>query len=327
MKKNIAIIMGGYSSEYLISLKSGSVVYDCLPKASYNAYCIHIFKDKWVYVADDLTEHPVNQADFSIVVAGSKINFDCVFNAIHGSPGEDGTIQAYFELLSIPHTSCGMYQAALTFNKRDCLSALKPYGVLTADSYFLNAGDAIDPSAIEKAVGFPCFVKANKAGSSFGVTKVYSKSDLPKAIETAFKEDDELIIESFLDGTEVSVGVIRYKGKVTVLPITEIVTDNDFFDYEAKYLGKSQEITPARLSPTQEAEVSKAAKHIYEVLKLDGFSRSEFIFKDGKPHLLEINTVPGLTKESILPQQAAKAGISLAELFENAIHEALHKNS
>ena len=327
MKKNIAIIMGGYSSEYLISLKSGSVVYDCLPKASYNAYCIHIFKDKWVYVADDLTEHPVNKADFSIVVAGSKINFDCVFNAIHGSPGEDGTIQAYFELLSIPHTSCGMYQAAHTFNKRDCLSALKPYGVLTADSYFLNAGDAIDPSAIEKAVGFPCFVKANKAGSSFGVTKVYSKSDLPKAIETAFKEDDELIIESFLDGTEVSVGVIRYKGKVTVLPITEIVTDNDFFDYEAKYLGKSQEITPARLSPTQEAEVSKAAKHIYEVLKLDGFSRSEFIFKDGKPHFLEINTVPGLTKESILPQQAAKAGISLAELFENAIHEALHKNS
>lgn len=327
MKKNIAIIMGGYSSEYLISLKSGSVVYDCIPKASYNAYCIHIFKDKWVYVADDLTEHPVNKADFSIVVTGSKINFDCVFNAIHGSPGEDGTIQAYFELLSIPHTSCGMYQAALTFNKRDCLSALKPYGVLTADSYFLNAGDAIDPSAIEKAVGFPCFVKANKAGSSFGVTKVYSKSDLPKAIETAFKEDDELIIESFLDGTEVSVGVIRYKGKVTVLPITEIVTDNDFFDYEAKYLGKSQEITPARLSPTQEAEVSKAAKHIYEVLKLDGFSRSEFIFKDGKPHLLEINTVPGLTKESILPQQAAKAGISLAELFENAIHEALHKNS
>jgi D-alanine-D-alanine ligase len=326
MKKNIAIIMGGYSSEYLISLKSGSVVYDSLPKASFNAYCIHIFKDKWVYVAEDLTEHPVNKADFSIVVAGSKINFDCVFNAIHGSPGEDGTIQAYFELLSIPHTSCSMYQAALTFNKRDCLSALKPYGVLTADSYFLNAGDAIDPSDIEKAVGFPCFVKANKSGSSFGITKVYSKADLPKAIETAFKEDDELIIESFLDGTEVSVGVIRFKGKVTVLPITEIVTDNDFFDYEAKYLGKSQEITPARLSPTQEEEVRKVAKHIYEVLKLDGFSRSEFIFKDGKPHLLEINTIPGLTKESILPKQAAQAGISLAELFENAIYEALHKN-
>jgi D-alanine-D-alanine ligase len=220
-----------------------------------------------------------------------------------------------------------MYQAALTFNKRDCLSALKPCGILTADSCFLNLGDPIDPTAIEKAVGFPCFVKANKSGSSFGITKAYSKADLSNAIETAFKEDDELIIESFLDGTEVSVGVIRYKGKVTVLPITEIVTENDFFDYEAKYLGKSQEITPARLSSTQETEVRKAAKHIYEVLKLDGFSRSEFIFKDGKPHFLEINTIPGLTKESILPQQAAQAGISLPELFENAIHEALQKNS
>ena len=326
MKKNIAIIMGGYSSEYLISLKSGGVVYDSLPKDAYNAYCVHIFKDKWVYVADDLKEYPVNKADFSILVEGSKINFDCVFNAIHGSPGEDGTIQAYFDLLSIPHTSCGMYQAALTFNKRDCLSALKPYGILTADSYFLNVGDAIDPTAIEKAVGFPCFVKANKAGSSFGITKVYSKADLPKAIDVAFKEDDELIIESFLDGTEVSVGVIRYKGVVTVLPTTEIVTDNDFFDYEAKYLGKSQEITPARLSATQEADVRKAAKHIYEVLKLDGFSRSEFIFKDGQPHFLEVNTIPGFTRESILPQQAAKAGISMSDLFDNAIQQALHKN-
>ena len=326
MKKNIAIIMGGYSSEYLISLKSGGVVYDSLPKDDYNAYCVHIFKDKWVYVADDLKEYPVNKADFSILVEGSKINFDCVFNAIHGSPGEDGTIQAYFDLLSIPHTSCGMYQAALTFNKRDCLSALKPYGILMADSYFLNVGDAIDPTAIEKAVGFPCFVKANKAGSSFGITKVYSKADLPKAIDVAFKEDDELIIESFLDGTEVSVGVIRYKGEVTVLPITEIVTENDFFDYEAKYLGKSQEITPARLSATQEADVRKVAKHTYEVLKLDGFSRSEFIFKDGQPHFLEINTIPGLTKESILPQQAAEAGISMSDLFDNAIQQALQKN-
>jgi len=327
MKKNIAIIMGGYSSEYLISLKSGSIVYDSLPKTSYNAYCIHIFKDKWVYITDDLKEYPVNKADFSVLVEGSKLNFDCVFNAIHGSPGEDGIMQAYFELLSIPHTSCGMYQAALTFNKRDCLSVLKPYGILMADSYFLNSGDPVDATAIENAVGFPCFVKANKAGSSFGVTKVYSKADLPNAIATAFKEDDELIIESFLEGTEVSVGVIRYKGKVTVLPITEIVTENDFFDYEAKYLGKSQEITPARLSDTQEAAVRETAESIYTILKLDGFSRSEFIFKEGKPHFLEINTIPGLTKESILPQQAAQAGISLPDLFDNAIQEALQKNS
>ncbi|MDG1394534.1 MAG: D-alanine--D-alanine ligase [Flavobacteriaceae bacterium] len=327
MKKNIAIIMGGYSNEYQISLKSGNVVYESLPKTLYNAYCIHIFKDRWVYVADDLQEFPINKADFSINLNGEKINFDCVFNAIHGAPGEDGTIQAYFELLLIPHTSCGMYQAALTFNKRDCLSVLKPYGIRTADSYFLNAGDAIDPVAIETAVGFPCFVKANKAGSSFGITKVYSKEELPKAIDIAFKEDDELIIESYLDGIEVSVGVVRYKGVVTVLPITEIVTENDFFDYEAKYLGKSQEITPARLSEFQESDVRTVAKSIYEILKLEGFSRSEFIFKNNKPHLLEINTIPGLTKESIFPQQAAQAGISLPDLFDNAIREALQKKS
>ena len=326
MKKNIAIIMGGYSSEYLISLKSGSVVHESLPTELYNSYSIHIFKDKWVYVNNDLEEFPVDKSDFTINLEGTKIKFDCIFNAIHGAPGEDGTMQAYFKLLSLPHTSCNMYQAALTFNKRDCLSALKPYGIISADAYFLNAGDPIDSSAIETAVGFPCFVKANKAGSSFGVTKVYSKEELPKAIEVAFEEDDELIIESFLDGTEVSVGVIRYKGEVTVLPITEIVTDNDFFDYEAKYLGKSEEITPARISETQESKVRDVAKYIYEILKLDGFSRSEFIFKDGKPYLLEVNTVPGFTRESILPQQALNAGISLSDLFHNAIEEALQKN-
>ena len=326
MKKNIAIVMGGYSSEYLISLKSGSVIHQSLPAELYNSYCIHIFKDKWVYVNENLEEFFVNKSDFTINLDGKKIIFDCVFNAIHGSPGEDGKMQAYFELLSLPHTSSDMYQSALTFNKRDCLSTLKPYGIVSADAYFLNAGESIDSVAIESAVGFPCFVKANKAGSSFGVTKVYSKADLPNAIETAFKEDDELIIESFLDGTEVSVGVIRYKGEVTVLPITEIVTENDFFDYEAKYLGKSKEITPARLSTAQETDVRKVAKKIYEVLKLDGFSRSEFIFKDNKPHFLEINTIPGLTKESILPQQASQAGISLPDLFDNAIRQALQKN-
>jgi D-alanine-D-alanine ligase len=326
MKKNIAIIMGGYSSEYLISLKSGNVVYESLPAKLYNCYCIHIFKDKWVYVNEFLEEFSVDKSDFTISLEGTKIKFDCVFNAIHGAPGEDGTMQAYFELLSLPHTSCDMYQAALTFNKRDCLSALKPYGIISADAYFLDSGDSIDSAAIEAAVGFPCFVKANKAGSSFGVTKVYSKDELPKAIEIALKEDDELIIESFLDGTEVSVGVIRYKGKVTVLPITEIVTKNDFFDYEAKYLGRSQEITPARLSKIQAHKVKEVAKNIYEILKLDGFSRSEFIFKDDKPYLLEVNTIPGFTKESILPQQALKAGISLSDLFHNAIVEALKKN-
>lgn len=324
MKKNIAIIMGGYSSEYKISLKSGNVVFNTLDKDTYNAYRIHIFKDKWVYVDDNNNEFNVDKNDFSVLFNGSKITFDCVFNAIHGSPGEDGFMQAYFEILNIPQTSCGMYQAALTFNKRDLLATLKPYGIKTAESYYLNLGNTINEDAIIAKVGLPCFVKANKAGSSFGVSKVYKKQDLKAAIDNSFKEDNELIIEEFLDGVEVSVGVISYQGKTTVLPITEIVSENDFFDYAAKYEGKSQEITPARISEENAQNVSAKAKQIYEVLGMTGFSRSEFIFKNNEPHFLEMNTVPGLTAESILPQQAAQAGICLQDLFANAIEEALN---
>ncbi|WJJ96131.1 D-alanine--D-alanine ligase [Algibacter luteus] len=327
MKKNIAIIMGGYSSEYKISLTSGNVVYETLDTSKYTPYRVHIFKDKWVYVDEDDEEFPIDKNDFSINIDSFKVTFDCVFNAIHGSPGEDGFMQGYFKLLNIPHTSCDMYQASLTFNKRDCLSVLKPYGIKTAESFYLNLGDQINEDAIIAKVGLPCFVKANKAGSSFGVSKVHTKENLQQAINVAFKEDDEIIIESFLDGTEVSVGVITYKGETKVLPITEIVSENDFFDYEAKYLGKSQEITPARLTNEEEEKVTKEAKKVFEVLKMKGFSRSEFIFKNGEPHLLEMNTVPGLTRESILPQQAAAAGISLSDLFDSAIEEALKNHS
>ena len=323
MKKNIAIIMGGYSSEYKISLKSGNVVYNTLDKEKYNAYRVHIFKDKWVFVNAMNEEFPINKNDFSILVNETKITFDCVFNAIHGSPGEDGYMQAYFELLNIPQTSCGMYQAGLTFNKRDLLATLKPHGIKTAESYYLNIGDPVNEDAIVEKVGLPCFVKANKAGSSFGISKVYKKEDLQAAIDNSFKEDNEIIIEQYLDGVEVSVGVISYKGETKVLPITEIVSENDFFDYEAKYEGKSQEITPARISDAYESKVKLEAKKIYKTLGMKGFSRSEFIFKNDEPYLLEVNTVPGLTNESILPQQAAEAGISMADLFDNAIEEAL----
>lgn len=325
MKKNIAIIMGGYSSEYEISLRSGNVVYHALNTLEiYNPYRIHIFENKWVYVNDASEEFPVDKNDFSVTINGEKTTFHCVFNAIHGSPGEDGYMQAYLALLKIPHTSCGMYQAALTFNKRDCLSVLKPYGIKTAESYYINLGDEVDEDAIIKKVGLPCFVKANRAGSSFGISKVYKKEAFKKALEVAYKEDDEVIIESFLDGTEVSVGVISYQGETKVLPITEIVSENDFFDYKAKYLGESQEITPARISEADAKKVRVLAKKVYEILKMSGFSRSEYIFKDGEPHLLEVNTVPGLTKASILPQQAEAAGISLEALFGNAIEAALN---
>ncbi|THD66383.1 D-alanine--D-alanine ligase [Robertkochia marina] len=322
-KKNIGVIMGGYTSESGISLKSGQVVCDTLDRARFEVFPIHISKEKWVAVKADGTEQEIDRSDFSLPTDNGKITFDCVFNAIHGNPGENGYIQAYLELLNIPQTACDMYQAALTYNKRDCLAVLRSYGIKTARFHYLNQGDAIDPDQIVEKVGLPCFVKANKAGSSFGVSKVYKKEDLMSAIENSFREDDEILIESFLDGTEVSVGVITYKGETTVLPVTEIVTENDFFDYEAKYQGKSQEITPARITKEELEKVSDTAKRIYNILRMKGFSRSEFIFVEGEPHFLEINTVPGLTKESILPQQAGVAGISLSELFTTAIDEAL----
>ncbi|HET8754265.1 MAG TPA: D-alanine--D-alanine ligase [Salinimicrobium sp.] len=323
MKKNIAIAMGGFSSEYPISINSGNVVYKHLDRNKYNVYRVHILQREWFVVEDDGTSYPVNRSNFTVEIKGKTISFDCVFNIIHGTPGENGLLQAYLELLGIPQTSADFYQAALTFNKRDLISVLKPYGVKTATNYFLNKGDDINVDEIIEKVGLPCFVKANKAGSSFGITKVKTKEEFIPATRTAFKEDDEIIVESFLDGTEVDVGVIMYKGEMLALPVTEIISENEFFDYAAKYLGKSQEITPARISEEQTAEVQEIAKLIYRKLKLKGFTRSEFIFHNNEPHFVEINTTPGLSEASILPQQSLAAGISLKELFGSAVEAAL----
>lgn len=324
MKKNIAIIMGGYSSEVDISLISGSVVYKHLDRTKYNPYSIHILQEKWVYVDDARNEFPIDKNDFSVLLNGIKITFDCVFNAIHGSPGENGKIGAYFELIGMKHTSAPFYQMALTFNKRDTLSVVKQYGISVATSIYLNKGDEIDTSKIIETVGLPCFIKPNNAGSSLGISKVYNAEEIIIGIEKAYKEDSEILIESFLDGTEVSVGVIQYKEEIKVLPITEITTDNDFFDYEAKYEGKSEEITPARISEIEANKVRETAQKVYKILNMRGFSRSEYILINGEPYFLEINTVPGLTEKSLLPQQANKANISLSDLFDSAIENAFH---
>jgi len=325
MKKNIAIVMGGYSSEVNISLKSGNVVYNHLDREKYALFRVHILKDKWVALDDFETEYPILKNDFSFILNDEKIMFDCVFNAIHGVPGENGMLLAYFKLLNLKHTSAPFYQMALTFNKRDTLSVLKESGIKTAISIYLNKGDDIDLNQIINKVSLPCFVKPNNAGSSYGISKAHTKEEILPAIEKAYKEDSEILIESFLDGTEVSVGVIQYKGEIKVLPITEIVTENDFFDYEAKYEGKSKEITPARISEKQKVNIEETAKKVYSLLNMSGFSRSEFILVDDEPYFLEINTVPGLTEESILPQQSLLAGISLRELFDTAIVDSLNK--
>ena len=323
MKKNIAIAMGGYSSEFQISINSGNVVYKHLDRSKYNPFRVHILQKEWFVVADDGTSYPVNRSNFTVNIDGKQISFDCVFNIIHGTPGENGLLQAYLELLHIPQTSCDFYQAALTFNKRDLISVLRPYGIKTAENYFLDKGDEVNVEEIIDKVGLPCFVKANKAGSSFGVTKVKSREDFMAAIRTAFKEDDEIIIESFLDGTEVDVGVVMYKGEMLALPVTEIVPEGEFFDYAAKYLGKSQEITPARITEEQTSQVQEISKLIYKKLKLKGLTRAEFIFHNDEPYFIEVNTNPGLSEASIIPQQSLAAGISLQDLFGNAIEAAL----
>jgi len=272
---------------------------------------------------DSGEEFPIDKSNFSVTINAKIIYFDCVFNTIHGTPGEDGLFQGYLQTLKIPQTACDYYQAALTFNKRDCISVLKSHGIQTAKNVYVNKGDDIDPQAIVDHVGLPCFVKANRAGSSYGISKVKKKEDILTALEHSFKEDDEVIIESFLDGREVSVGVINIDGKIQALPVTEIISENEFFDFEAKYLGKSKEITPADLDDQQTNEVKELAVKIFKSLKLKGLTRSEFIFHNNQPHFLECNACPGLTEASILPQQAKAAGISLQDLFTNAVEVAL----
>ncbi len=322
MKKKIAVVMGGYSKEVDISLNSGNVVASNLDKSKYNIYRVHILTNKWVVIVND-NEFHIDKRDFSVIIDDKKIIFDVVFNAIHGNPGENGIFLAYLELLGIKHTSAPSYQMALTFNKHDTISVLKQFGIKAAKSIHLNKSDIIDIDFIAKEIKLPCFVKANNAGSSFGVSKVYDKGNLQKAINFSFEEDDEVLIESFLDGTEVSVGVYKFKDEVTILEMTEIVSENDYFDFEAKYLGKSQEITPARISSKERNKLNKVAIKIYKKLGMKGMTRSDFIFVNGEPYFIEINTVPGLALESILPQQIRAAGFTLSEFFGMAIESVL----
>ena len=324
MKRNIAVLMGGFSPERDISIKSGAVIYNNIDKESYNPYKIIISKEKWIYIDDNNNEFKVSKDDFSIKVDKVKINFDVAFIVIHGSPGEDGLLQSYFELIGIPYTGCDSYTSSITFNKRDCISILQKYDIPSANSIHLNIGDTIIENEIIEKVGIPCFVKANKSGSSFGVYKVNDRKDLINSINNSFKIDNEVLIESFLDGIEVSVGVMNYKNEIKVLGITQFITENDFFDYSAKYEGKSTEITPANISELQKNNVTKIAKKIYKKLGLKGFSRSEFIFIGDTPYFLEINSIPGMTNESILPKQAENSGISLKDICSEIIEEAIN---
>lgn len=325
-KRHVAVAMGGYSNEKEISLNSGQVVCESLDRQYYEVYPIQIMKEGWYYLSPEGKEYPVNKADFSFSDGKQTILPDVIFNTIHGTPGEDGRLAAYWELLNIPQTSSSYYPAALSFNKRDCLSVLKHFGIHCANSYYLNQYVPYQLDEIIKTVGLPCFVKPSRAGSSFGVSKVYELKDMERAIDKAFKEDSEIIVETALIGTEVSVGIFRDQDKIIALPPTEIVSENDFFDYEAKYLGKSQEITPARISREEMNRVQTEAKKIYQLLNLNGVSRTDFIIQDGLPYFIETNTTPGLSKESIVPKQVRESGMTLTEFFGKLIENTLSKN-
>ncbi len=322
-KKHIAVVMGGYSSEFEISLKSGDVVCDFIDSNKYHIYPVHISKEGWDYIAPNGRKHPINKANFSFSDGTVVVQPDVVFNTIHGTPGEDGYLQAYLSLINMPQTSAHFYQAALSFNKRDCLSVLKNAGVKCANSYYLNEGEVISHEEIMKTVGLPCFVKPNRAGSSFGISKVSKIEELDAAIHKAYQEDKEIIIEKSIEGVEVSVGVFNNNKNLVILPITEIVCETEFFNYEAKYLGKSDEITPARISEQEAEKIRQEVKKIYQTLNMTGLTRSEFIIQDGIPYFLEINTNPGLSEESIIPKQLKEHGMSLTDFFDILIQNAL----
>lgn len=325
MKIKVAVVMGGYSEEYVISLRSGQLILDNLDANKYEIFAIHILKEGWHLVIND-QKYVLDKNDFSAMVADKKIVFDVVINTVHGTPGEDGHLQAYWKLLNIPFTGCSFYQSALTFNKRDTLSVLSKFNIPKANSIYTNQAENIRFEDVKKQLGTPFFVKPNQSGSSLGVSKVYTEDEFKPALAKAFQEDADILIESFLKGREISVGVLKYKGKTTVLGITEIVPKNDFFDYEAKYLGASTEITPAELSSEIEKEVFALTQKIYDSLGMTGFSRVDYILVDDKhPFMIEINTNPGLSPQSIFPQQANYAGIKFADLFDNEIEIALNR--
>lgn len=321
---NVAVVMGGYSDESVISLRSGQLILNHIDKAKYKAFEVHILLNDW-YCLIDSVKYPINKADFTFTKDNQTTTFDVIVNTIHGTPGEDGHMQSYWELVDLPYSGCNFYQSALTFNKRDTLSVLSKFNIPKANSIYLSKGDVIDSEKIASELGLPFFVKPNQSGSSLGVSRVNSLNDLPKALDFAFAEDNDILIESFLNGTEISVGVLNYLGKTTVLGITEIVPENEFFDYEAKYLGKSTEITPARLSKEVEEKVIETAQKVYEALGMSGFSRADFIVMNDVPHFIEINTNPGLSTQSIFPQQAAHANIPFSNLIDNEIELAMKR--
>ncbi|HLW10625.1 MAG TPA: D-alanine--D-alanine ligase [Fermentimonas sp.] len=319
MKKNIAIVWGGYSSEIPISEKSAAGIYSFMDKNKYRLFKVKITKDAWeVEYNSKLIQ--VDKNNFSFTADKEIIKFDFAYITIHGTPGEDGTLQGYFDMLGIPYSNCGVLASALTFNKFACNNFLKSFGVKVADSIILRVNDAVNSNEIISRLGLPLFVKPNVGGSSFATTKVKEESQLKNAINESFKEAPEVIVESFISGTEVTCGCFLTEKGLTVLPLTEVVTHNEFFDFNAKYNGEVEEITPARISKELTLSIQKDTERIYQLIDARGIIRVDYIISDNKPILLEVNTTPGMTDTSFIPQQVDAAGLNMKDILSDIIN-------
>jgi D-alanine-D-alanine ligase len=326
MKKNIALVTGGFSGEAVISYKTAVTIANNLDKEKFNVYTIDIRSEGWFYELENGQKTEIDKNDFSLQVNNQKINFDVVFIALHGTPGEDGKLQGYFDTLNIRYTSCDVATSALTFNKRFTVAVAAFSGIHVAKSEILIKNDFQNPDEVASKLKFPVFVKPNNGGSSIGMSKVNKSSDeFGAAIEKAFKEDDEVLIEEFVQGREFTVGVFKTNGNVVVLPITEVISKKDFFDYEAKYEGASSEVTPAKIDETVADKIRDAARRIYQFFNCRGVVRIDFIYNEEakQPFMLEINTIPGQSEASIIPQQVRVMGWSLKEFYTKLVEEAL----
>jgi len=324
MKKNIAIVSGGDSGEYDISIQSGEVVEKYLDKTKYNLYPVIIRGNDWYYHCPHNNDYEVDKNDFSISMIGEKINFDCVFVAIHGTPGEDGKLLGYFDILGLPYTSCDHIISALTFNKHLTKQVIQNMGVQTARSVMIGATDPLTPKEILSKLTLPLFIKPNCGGSSVGMSRVNDARELEPAIVKAFNEDTEILVEEFIEGREITCGVLKSKGQLIAMPVTEIITRKEFFDFEAKYDPTlAEEIVPAQIPEEIFKKCQDISLSLYQHLNCKGVVRFDYIFNDEGVYFLELNTVPGLTEASIVPKMAIAHGYSLSELFNILVEEAL----
>lgn len=322
MKRTIAIVAGGDSSELPVSLRSAQGIYSFIDKEKYTLYVVEIEGLRWEVQlpGNEGRKIPIDRNDFSFRIDGEKIQFDFAYITIHGTPGENGILQGYFDLLKIPYSCCDVLASAITFNKFACNQYLKGFGVRISESLMLKKQHQITDEQVIEKIGLPCFIKPNEGGSSFGVTKVKTREQIQPAIQKAFNESDEILIEAFMAGTEITCGCYKTKQKEVVFPITEVVTHNEFFDYDAKYNGQVEEITPARISADIAQRVSLLTSAIYDILDCSGIIRVDYIITEGeKINLLEVNTTPGMTATSFLPQQVKAAGLDIKDVITDII--------